>query len=123
MPACAQRQEIASQEVAVAPSDSRRQVHVHFTVTCESSQQVVDSSRGEYMSEVDGITVYKQKRYACSAAKMQVAQSSVLPYHRAARDMGTEQNTGAHPTTTWQQPRAIAFEPSSLDCAVAQGKS
>eukprot|EP00282_Hemiselmis_andersenii_P017038 CAMPEP_0114113918 /NCGR_PEP_ID=MMETSP0043_2-20121206/3164_1 /TAXON_ID=464988 /ORGANISM="Hemiselmis andersenii, Strain CCMP644" /LENGTH=145 /DNA_ID=CAMNT_0001206091 /DNA_START=97 /DNA_END=532 /DNA_ORIENTATION=- len=54
-------------------------VWVHFTVTVESSQEVVDSSRGEHMTEVGGITVYKPKNPLEMSLAQEGGEESVFP--------------------------------------------
>ena len=41
------------------PARPGSKVHVHFTATVRSSDVVVDSSRGEFTTEVGGVTVRK----------------------------------------------------------------
>ena len=89
------------------PARPGSKVHVHFTATVRSSDVVVDSSRGEFTTEVGGVTVRKcnvplaltlPDASASSSAAGASSESRRGEAGRATVGTGTNHQTNHHPT-------------------------
>ena len=86
---------------APAPKPGSK-VHVHFTCTVRSSDSVIDSSRGEFVTEIDGITVRKCNMPLVLTLPTDLGQSPGV----SGKDEHTENRQGTtgssldHETTT-----------------------
>jgi hypothetical protein len=118
------------------PARPGSKVHVHFTATVRSSDVVVDSSRGEFTTEVGGVTVRKcnvplaltlpgvgaaervdAPGFDASASSSAAGASSESRRGEAGRAMvgtGTNRHQTNHPTNENTAARSVS-EPRRLD--------
>ena len=118
------------------PARPGSKVHVHFTATVRSSDVVVDSSRGEFTTEIGGVTVRKcnvplaltlpgvgaaervdAPGFDASASSSAAGASSESRRGEAGRAMvgtGTNRHQTNHPTNENTAARSVS-EPRRLD--------
>jgi len=85
------------------PARPGSKVHVHFTVTVRSKDEIVDSSRGEFTTNVGGITVRKcgvplALTLPSDAPRIRTTEAQSAPRVGGERAGGNEPSTGAHDT-------------------------